>query len=667
MRLVSQSLLILLLGSALAMLGTPIRAQPTPVGAPSDEPNTERIRSFEVDATIHADGSVDVVETIRVVFPERRRGLIRKLVDSGRGRLGQTAYTPIEVLAVTDDNAAPHPFRVEHWSHGPSLRIGDPNVWFTGERTYRITYRVTRLILFHDDAAEDELYWNVTGNDWMMPIDEASIRVKLPPGAVARTDRARGWVGASGSTEHLERAQITSDGGGEFRLACSRELGVYEGFTIAVRWPSGHVIRPTLFDRLGWIIQDSAGLLWLIGVSLGMFAVALLVRMFGGRNSRALTDGALVGPATITLRGELTPIEAGVLIDGSLDPIDLTAQTVDLATRGYLILHDKDGDAELAPGPRFTDRAGLPEEDVAILDTIATADGTVLAPVLRPDPGRLKPKLGPLIMRRLRARGLVKPAAASGTGWLVFVMVVSLIVSVFVYATNQPTSMEDAWFPVGFMSIFLAVGCAAGISKNGPGLWFTLIWGGAVSFMLAAIAGDAPTTGQFDFVAGLSILGATLLTTIAARIVLGAGRYNYLTPNGLLLLERVRSFEGYLRDRARFEGTASEAGAEFERNLPYAIALGLAEAWASRFNNVAIEERPSWLRSRSKFKHWSDIGRRTNRCANGLRQQYIYIPRTSSGGSRSSSGFGGSSYSGGFSGGGGSSGGGFGGGGGGSW
>jgi len=48
------------------------------------------------------------------------------------------------------------------------------------ERSVVLHYRVRNGLRFFED--HDELYWNVTGTEWTVPIEAASAHIVLPPG-----------------------------------------------------------------------------------------------------------------------------------------------------------------------------------------------------------------------------------------------------------------------------------------------------------------------------------------------------------------------------------------------------------------------------------------------------------------------------------------------------
>ncbi|MGQ9647286.1 MAG: DUF2207 domain-containing protein [Thermodesulfobacteriota bacterium] len=64
---------------------------------------------------------------------------------------------------------------------------------------YVISYEVENAVLLFDD--QDELYWNVTGNDWRAPIEEASAKVSLALKHSSKNLRATCYTGPFGSKE----------------------------------------------------------------------------------------------------------------------------------------------------------------------------------------------------------------------------------------------------------------------------------------------------------------------------------------------------------------------------------------------------------------------------------------------------------------------------------
>ena len=100
--------------------------------------------------------------------------------------------------SVTRDGA-PNPTPSRDIENGVDIRIGSADVFSsTGPHTYVLTCRTDRQIGFYD--GHDEIYWNVTGNDWQFVIEQASATIRLPPKAAATKLAAfTGAYGAAGT------------------------------------------------------------------------------------------------------------------------------------------------------------------------------------------------------------------------------------------------------------------------------------------------------------------------------------------------------------------------------------------------------------------------------------------------------------------------------------
>jgi hypothetical protein len=218
---------------ALLTLSSAVPAQP------GNRAGEERILLYSSDIQVGRDASLDVTETIRIAARgnEFRHGLYRDFPTRHR-RPGGAVEVGFEVARVTR-NGRSEPWRRERIDGGVRIRIGDADVALTpGTHTYRIRYRTTRQI--GSFADRDELYWNVTGNDWAYAIDRAEARVRLP--ARVRFGSRAFYTGARGSTE--ANARVTSERSGDISIATTRRLGSGEGLTIAVSWRKGVVRNP---------------------------------------------------------------------------------------------------------------------------------------------------------------------------------------------------------------------------------------------------------------------------------------------------------------------------------------------------------------------------------------------------------------------------------------
>ncbi len=284
------------------------------------------IRRFNSALEVGADAVVDVTETLEVDFQnEPRHGIYRDLPVDYLDRFSHRLRLRWELVTVTDDTRGSPPYTVSRRGRYRRIRIGDPDRTVTGVHTYILRYRVGRALLHFPD--HDELFWNVTGNEWGVPIALADAAVRLPAGASAESAQAAAFTGAFGSL--ASRASITR-ASGEVRCATTDPLGPYEGLTIVVGWPTGLVRFPSWWQQLAWWLLDNWGYGLPVLTLLGMWAAwRRWGREYPGRGSIAVEYEPPDG---------LTPAETGTLIDDRVNLRDLTATVIDLARRGYLTI-----------------------------------------------------------------------------------------------------------------------------------------------------------------------------------------------------------------------------------------------------------------------------------------------------------------------------------------
>ncbi len=109
-----------------------------------------------------------------------------------------TNYTLfLDVLSVTDENGNKLKYDSSKSGAYRDLKIYIPDA-VDATRVVNIDYSVRNGVRFFDNY--DEFYWNVTGNDWPVPIDHASAFVTFPENAVGGL-RAQAFTGAYGSKE----------------------------------------------------------------------------------------------------------------------------------------------------------------------------------------------------------------------------------------------------------------------------------------------------------------------------------------------------------------------------------------------------------------------------------------------------------------------------------
>jgi uncharacterized membrane protein len=210
-----------------------------------------------------------------------------------------------------------------------NIKIGDPDQTITGDHVYTITYKTDQAINFFED--HDELYWNVTGNGWPVPIENASVSVEGPSGFDAASAKAACYTGAFGSTDH---ACSISPQGGAVTIRSTTPLAPSEGLSVVVSFPKGLIAQPTWADKTWRFVRDNGILVLPLLVFVAMYQI-------WNRKGRDPKGKGTVVPWYEPPRG-LTPMEMSALIHQADRKEAITATIIDLARRGYIkVIYEK--------------------------------------------------------------------------------------------------------------------------------------------------------------------------------------------------------------------------------------------------------------------------------------------------------------------------------------
>ena len=620
----------------------------------------EVIEDFAVTLQVQADGNLLVTEriTVQAEGEQIKRGIYRDLPVSYSLPFGLLQSSPITLLAVSRDGQAERA-RVEQNGTWVRYYLGSANQLLQpGRYQYELRYRVERQLLHHLNT--DELYWNVTGNQWVFPILQASVEVKLPPGA--RMGDVAAYTGASGDQgkayEVLEQRDDT------LRLTTTQALPAYHGLTVAVDWPAGLVARPGMAQRLGSVLLDNLGLC--LGALLLVGLVIFYLRAWD-RVGRDPEKGLII-PLFEAPEG-MSAVQAGYLwhrgFKGAYqDARAFSVWLTDMAIRKHLHLEDKPrgGGFSLARGTG--ERADFSEGDRDLRKCLFPANKEGIALEIGSD---YEPRLADAVAglkTQLHTQG--KAWFSNNRGiwtWGLIWALVGCLVMVLTGARNEDdvaVGLAGVVFTLGFgvPSLFVLY-----MAWNQPSL------GKQIGLGLAGLMFVWPVPIGLWMLSDAASVPALLLLCVYVLVVV---LFYYLLPapsvEGRRLLDQLEGYRDYLQlaesDALALAGNAPAMSiALYEEHLPYAMALGVEDKWSARFSTALAnglidpaqrDYQPDWYHSRSSF---STPLAMSAALAAGLSSATALA---SSPPSSSSSGGGGSS-------GGGSSGGGGGGGGGGGW
>ena len=538
----------------------------------------ERILAFRSDISVEADGSMQVAETIRVrAEGDRiRHGIYRDFPTDYRDRYNNRVHVDFEPQSLTRDGAS-EPYHSEGQSNGVRVYFGDKDTMLPpGDHSYVLTYRTTRQLGFFAD--HDELYWNATGNGWDFPIDNASATVRLP-GAIAPDQmRAEAYTGAQGAKGTDYRATI--DAPSHVLFGATRALEPREGLTIVVTFPKGIVAAPTAGEQARSFLRDNAPVL------IGLIGLALAWLYFLWQWNRVGRDPK---PGVIMPQYEapdgFSPGALRHIERMGYDERCFAADLVDLGVRGALQIRQdgstfslqRSGKArEVPPAPEATllerllgarSELELKQSEHATIGAALSAHKQLLK----------KDNAG----RYFRTNSsLVIPGA--------LLCIAALLLALFAHG-SAPTLAGAGFLLVWLAGWSVGVGVllasvigawrkSAGIGSRAAALFLTVF---AVPFVLGEL---------FGIGALIMITGMGFGLVVAALVATNIAFYQWLkapTLEGRKILDRIAGLRLYLgvaerEDLARQTAPPMTSG-EFQKFLPFALALGVEKTWADRF------------------------------------------------------------------------------------
>ena len=488
------------------------------------------IRNFDDHITISSNGSVDVIEIIEAQFIGTNwHGIYRKIPVEYTTAQGLNYTLFLDPLSITDDDG--HPLRYERSRQGRYVQfkiyVPDPD---NSTRTVMVHYRALNALRFFDD--HDELYWNVTGDEWEAPIQAASAEIQLPPGATGL--HAIAYTGSFGSRAQDAEVETRGD---TVEIHTTQALGFHEGLTVVAGWDKGFVNPPGAWEKTWLFLRSNWPFFLPILAGLAMF----WLWWTRGRDPERDSVTVQYEPPD-----QLTPGECGALVDDEASMRDITATLVDLAVKGYITIEQK-GQSKLLglvhdneyvfhlkkPLTDWTSARPHEQEMLAALFGAGVTPDVNLSDLQNHFYTHL-----PAIRDRI-FDALVKDG----------------------YYLRRPDTVRQGYVGAGLLSGFLLMAFSAALA-NSTGV-------ASLTWVIAGILSGAVICGIGWF--------------MTARTVAGARTY-----------AKVLGFEQFLsRVESDRISRMENAPNLFEKFLPYAMALRVEKKWVQAFSGIAMQP-PQW-------------------------------------------------------------------------
>lgn len=504
---------------------------------------SERISSFDSQATVALSGAVDVAETINYDFGTNdRHGIFRYFPLQTQDSQGNYYNVDAQVLSVERDGK-PEPYNQRDQGNQRVFQIGNANSAISGAHVYRIQYTLASFAIKGDQG--DIVRLNVTGNGWQVPIDKVTSSITATPTAIDATC----YSGTAGSTAH----NCAVSHSGSVTKFTADSLAAGEGLTDEVLYPAGSF--SSYLTAVPPMSQNSDNSLGLgPGALVGFLASALLFLVAAAIwIGRRFVESHRKKQQTVIAEYEapdgLKPAELGLLNDDDASMVEITATLIDLAVRGFIKI------TQIRPRKWYRRAeyqfdwldAKQPLEDyeqVLVSALFAGQSTQLLTKINRSAMATAIDSIKKQLNDRLTAKG---------------------------YYGKESVAAK-------------AIDNASSRRRKGAGLFI---------YILAII-----------FIIAMFIIGGRLpgyLSILSAGLFVAALKADRLTNAGLSEWAKVEGFKLFLsvteKDRLDFTDAPERTPELFSQLLPAAIALGVEKKWAKQFEGIDISQNLYWYSS----------------------------------------------------------------------
>ena len=488
------------------------------------------IQHFDDEVVVSEDGTIDVTETIEARFSgENWHGLYRMIPTEYTNPEGLNYSLLIDHITVTDSDG--HSLKYDQSREGryTKFKIYIPNA-DDSTHTVILHYRVLDAIRFFED--HDELYWNVTGNDWEVPIEFASAHIALPAGVTGL--HAVAYTGATGSRVQDAVVEVHDN---FVDIHTTRPLSFHQGLTAVIGFDKNFVHQPSGAAKFVQFLRSNTPLL----IPIGVFFVMFWLWWTRGRGPEHQAIAVQYEPPD-----KLTPGECGTLVDNEAAMRDITATLVDLAVKGYLTIEQRDESHLL----------GLSHSKEYIFHL----------------------KKSPAEWTSARAHERQMLAALFGNGAVTDVKLSDLQNHFYTQIPGIRDSIFEALMTDNYY-LHRPDTVRQGYIGAGLAIGFLTVAGNVV---LARATGIASATW---IIAGIA----------TGLVICGFGYFmSARTVTGQRALEKVLGFEDFLGRTQKDQIDRLQTTPElFEKYLPYAMALHVEKKWVQVFSGITMQP-PSW-------------------------------------------------------------------------
>jgi hypothetical protein len=504
------------------------------------------IKDLKTEIVVNKDSSLDIAEWITADCGNlpNKHGIFRMLPTGYYKTPNNWVASPVKLISITDfsNNKINYTQSKDYANHTITWKIGDADITVRGINYYLIKYHVDNAIRT-DNASYDLFDWNVNGAFWDLEIDAFSATVTFPSVINLNSTPIDLYSGSLSIKENtLAKYELLNNY--TLKVDSTQTLKTKQAITPKINLPKIFIpYEMGPFQKYGWYLS------FLLPIITFIFSYNLWVR-YGKdpKNNRTIVP-------EFEIPDNLSPLELGmVLTDGNLESKFISAEIINLGVLGVIKIEKIEKKGIFGAEDYKIIKTGknenlMTKHQKSLLDKMLyCANEKVTFSLFTKKNSDLKTNSNELKISDLKD-------------------------DFFTYVANIKQELTDdlkirkLLIPRGkllALLIFLGILSFGGIS---------------LAFILMA---------NFDSTSFLYTIPSFILCAIIFFIFAGIIRQR--SPEGLVLLNKIKGFELYMKTAEKYRQQFNEKENIFEKFLPYAIMFGITKEWIKKMKDIYGEK-----------------------------------------------------------------------------
>lgn len=282
------------------------------------------IKNYHMDIDITEENVYVIKETIHAYFNVEKHGIIRNIPQ--KNNVKRNDGTSYRVFAKIKNIYVDNIFDVDRNGDSCDIKIGSENKTITGDQIYTISYTYD---LGNDLTQKyDEVYFNIIGTGWDVPIENVTFNIKMPKDfdeeKIGFSVGSKGTIGyGKGSNSEAIRYEIENN---EIKGTLVDYLAPYEGITIRTELPEGYFIKRSITeDKINYLIYI---------IPICGFIIAFVLWFMYGKDNKVEWKLEYYPPEGYN------SLQVAYIYKGQISDKDVVSLLIYLANKGYIRIHE---------------------------------------------------------------------------------------------------------------------------------------------------------------------------------------------------------------------------------------------------------------------------------------------------------------------------------------